>query len=117
MVFLQCDRYIEFHAAHGRYYRLRIPKFGRDMKYHYPTCDLFVVGASSDIYRLNLERGQFLTPFNSTATAINKCAINSEHHLIVCGTQEGRVEAWDPRSKTIVGTLDCAFNCVTENKS
>jgi ribosome biogenesis protein ENP2 len=116
LVFLQCDRYIEFHSAQGRYYRLRIPKFGRDMKYHYPSCDLFVVGASSDIYRLNLERGQFMTPYTSTASAINKCEVNPVHNLFVCGTQEGRVEAWDPRSKNLVGTLDCAFSCVTENK-
>lgn len=116
LVFLQCDRYIEFHAAYGRYYRLRIPKFGRDLQYHYPSCDLFIVGASSEIYRLNLERGQFMTPFSSEATEINKCAINSVHNLLVCGTQEGRVEAWDPRIKERVGVLDCAFTCVTENK-
>ncbi|GLV38829.1 lethal (2) 34Fd [Carabus blaptoides fortunei] len=116
LVFLHCDRYVEFHAAHGRYYRLRIPRFGRDMQYHYPTCDLYVVGASSDIYRLNLERGQFLVPFTSTASSINKCTINPVHNLLVCGTQEGRVEAWDPRTKGKVATLDCAFSCVSENK-
>lgn len=116
VVFLQCDRYIEFHVSHGRYYRLRIPKFGRDMKYHYPTCDLFVVGASSDIYRLNLERGQFMTPFTSESAAINKICMNEVHNLIMCGNQEGRVEAWDPRSKSRVGSLDCAFSCVNENK-
>lgn len=115
-MFLQCDRYIEFHAAHGRYYRLRIPKFGRDMKYHYPMCDLYVVGASSDIYRLNLERGQFLTPFVSNSSAINKCTINDAHHLFLCGTQEGKIEAWDPRCKLLVGTLDCAFDCINEYK-
>lgn len=107
---------MEFHAAHGRYYRLRIPRFGRDMQYHYPSCDLFVVGASSEIYRLNLERGQFLAPYQSTATSINKCAINPTHHLLVCGTQEGRVDAWDPRIKGKVGSLDCAFSCVNDNK-
>lgn len=86
------------------------------MKYHYPSCDLFVVGASPDIYRLNLERGQFMTPYTSTASEINKCVINPVHNLVACGTQEGRVEAWDPRSKTMVGSLDCAFSCVNENK-
>ncbi|CAG9825089.1 unnamed protein product [Phaedon cochleariae] len=116
LVFLQCDRYIEFHAGYGRYYRLRIPKFGRDMQYHYPSCDLFVVGASSEVYRLNLERGQFMTPFSSNASAINKCAVNPMHHLLICGTQEGKVEAWDPRSKSMVASLDCAFACVQENK-
>ncbi|KAH9380325.1 hypothetical protein HPB48_013384 [Haemaphysalis longicornis] len=33
MVFLHCDRYVEFHASYGRYHRIRIPKFGRDMAY------------------------------------------------------------------------------------
>lgn len=45
MVFLQCDRYVEIHSGPGRYYRLRIPKFGHDMKYHYPSCDVFLVGS------------------------------------------------------------------------
>lgn len=46
-MFLHCDRYIEIHAAYGKYYRLRIPRFGRDMKYHYPSCDTFIVGDRS----------------------------------------------------------------------
>ncbi|XP_044727447.1 nucleolar protein 10 [Chrysoperla carnea] len=115
IVFLQCDRYVEFHSAGGRYYRLRIPRFGRDLKYHYPSCDLFLVGTSPEIYRLNLERGQFLQPFTTQASIINKCDINPVHHLLVCGTQEGRIEAWDPRVRERVGSLDCAFNCVNDN--
>lgn len=43
-VILQCDRFVEFHSQEGRYYRLRIPKFGHDMKYHFPTCDLYIGG-------------------------------------------------------------------------
>lgn len=111
LVFLQNDRYIEFHAAHGRHYRLRIPRFGYDMKYHTPTCDLYVVGASSEIYRLNLERGQFLQSLKTQSTSsVNRCAINPEHHLLCVGTQEGTVEAWDARDKNRVGTLDVAVN-------
>lgn len=86
------------------------------MKHHYPSSDLFVVGASSEIYRLNLERGQFMPPYTSTAASINKIDINPAHHLVICGTQNGTVEAWDPRSKSLVGTLDCAFHCVNETK-
>lgn len=54
LVFLQCDRYIEFHAAHGRHYRLRIPRFGRDLSYHLPSTDLFIVGTSSVSCYFNL---------------------------------------------------------------
>lgn len=58
-----------------------------------------------------------MTPYSSTTTsAINKCDINPVHHLLVCGTQEGRVEGWDPRMKEMVASLDCAFSCVNENK-
>lgn len=45
LVFLLSDRYVEFHSQHGRYYKTRIPKFGRDISYHYPSCDLYFVGA------------------------------------------------------------------------
>jgi len=111
MAFLQTDRYLEFHAGHGRHYRLRIPKFGRDMSYHSPSCDLFIVGSSSEIYRLNLERGQFLQPFESDASSgFNACDVNPDHHLLCVGSQEGTVEAWDPRDKRKCATLDVAMN-------
>ncbi|XP_004534493.1 nucleolar protein 10 [Ceratitis capitata] len=109
LVFLQCDRFVEIHSASGRHYRLRIPRFGRDMKYHKPTCDLFIVGTTRDIYRLNLERGQFLQPYETEASCINACDINPEHQLLMVGSKEGIVESWDPRSKTRVGTLDVAI--------
>ncbi|XP_037024308.1 nucleolar protein 10 [Bradysia coprophila] len=110
MVFLSCDRYIEFHASHGRHYRLRIPRCGYDMGYHIPTCDLFFVGASPEIYRLNLERGQFMQSFETQSKqSVNACDINPEHHLLCVGTHEGTVEAWDPRDKNRCATLDVAM--------
>jgi len=69
VVFLQTNRFVEFHAQYGRYYRYiktfklffyslilflvfllystRIPRFGRDLKYHYQTCNLYIVGTGS----------------------------------------------------------------------
>ncbi|KAH9634976.1 hypothetical protein HF086_016537 [Spodoptera exigua] len=111
IVFLQCDRYVEFHVGHGRHYRLRVPRFGRDIAYHRPSCDLFVVGASSEVYRLNLEIGQFLAPYVTKANEINCCAVNEEHGLLMLGTESGHVEAWDPRTKSRQGILDCAMHC------
>lgn len=57
-----------------------------------------------------------MQPYNSTASAINRCEINPVHNLLICGTEEGKVEAWDPRSKEMVASLDCAFSCIQENK-
>ncbi|XP_062535155.1 nucleolar protein 10 [Armigeres subalbatus] len=116
VVFLQADRFVEFHAAHGRHYRLRIPRFGRDLDYHKPSCDLFLVGTSSEIYRLNTERGQFLQPYSTSASSINACEVNPEHHLLCVGTQEGTVEAWDPRDKNRCGVLDVAVNIQNHEK-
>ncbi|KAM5164367.1 nucleolar protein 10 [Mantella aurantiaca] len=115
IVFLQSDRYVEFHSQHGRYYRLRIPKFGRDFAYHYPSCDLYFVGASSEVFRLNLEQGRFLNSLQTDGSQLNVCDINPEHHLFATGTTEGKVESWDPRTRTRVGVLDCALNSVTED--
>ncbi|XP_053665460.1 nucleolar protein 10 [Anopheles marshallii] len=111
LAFLHADRFVEIHAAAGRHYRLRIPKFGRDLTYHKPTCDLLFVGTSPEIYRLNMERGQFLLPYTSErATAIDSITINPEHQLICVGTQDGMIEAWDYRDKKCCGTLDVAAN-------
>ncbi|XP_063771488.1 nucleolar protein 10 [Pseudophryne corroboree] len=114
IVFLQSDRYVEFHSQHGRYHRLRIPKFGRDFAYHYPSCDLYFVGASSDVYRLNLEQGRYLNSLQTDASQINVCDINPAHHLFAAGTVEGKVECWDPRTRSRVGILDCALGSITE---
>lgn len=110
MVFLTCDRYLEFHAQYGRYYRTRIPKFGRDLVYHYPSCDLYVVGASSEVYRLNLEQGRFLNSLQTNAVEINTCDINPIHQLFAAGSTEGNVECWDPRSRSRVGVLDIGMS-------
>ncbi|XP_065747040.1 nucleolar protein 10 isoform X3 [Phocoena phocoena] len=113
IVFLHNDRYIEFHSQSGFYYKTRIPKFGRDFSYHYPSCDLYFVGASSEVYRLNLEQGRFLNPLQTDAAENNVCDVNSVHGLFAAGTIEGRVECWDPRTRGRVGLLDCALSSVT----
>lgn len=115
LVFLFVDRYVEIHSQFGRYYRIRIPKFGRDMKYNTSSCDLYFVGDSSHVYRLNLEVGSFLKPFETNCVSFNACALNPYHNLFVCGSHEGTIEAFDPRTKSRVGVLDCALNSVTNN--
>ncbi|XP_078069267.1 nucleolar protein 10 [Mustelus asterias] len=113
IVFLLSDRYVEFHSQHGHYYRTRIPKFGRDFSYHYPSCDLYFVGTSSEVYRLNLEQGRFLNSLQTDASQNNVCDINPTHYLFATGTAEGKVECWDPRTRNRVGMLDCALSSVT----
>lgn len=117
LVFLQCDRYVEVHSQFGHYYRFRIPKFGRDMSYNINTCDLYFVGASSQIYRFNLEQGTFHTPLDTNYASLNVCTINPVHHLFICGSEEGNIDAWDPRTRKRVGVLDCALNSVTTNST
>lgn len=106
MVLLQSDRYVEFHAQYGRYYRTRIPRFGRDLVYHSPSSDLYLVGAGPEVYRLNLEQGRFLQPFETNAAELNVCGINPVHQLLAVGSTEGKIECFDPRSRGNVGTLD-----------
>uniref|UniRef100_A0A8C1SB28 Nucleolar protein 10 n=1 Tax=Cyprinus carpio TaxID=7962 RepID=A0A8C1SB28_CYPCA len=110
LVFLHIDRYVEFHSQHGHYYKTRIPKFGRDFSYHYPSCDLYFVGASSEVFRLNLEQGRFLNSLQTDAAEINVCDINPVHQLFAAGTLEGRVDCWDPRVRSRVAVLDCALS-------
>lgn len=115
LVFLQCDRYVEFHAQFGRYHRLRIPRAGHDMAYNKPSCELLFVGQGPDIFRLNLEAGCFSETLTTEASSLNVCAINPVHNLFVCGSVDGTVEAWDLRCAKRVARLDCALNSVTQD--
>lgn len=56
-----------------------------------------------------------MSPFESDGSELNKVAVNPVHQLVAVGTREGRVEAWDPRARSRVGVLDCAFSAVTSD--
>ena len=81
LLFLHCDRYVSIHAQYGYYYRLRIPKSGRDLAYLRHAC-----GDGADVYRLNLEQGRFMAPYTlSTPTGGNVIIHNeggSNHHFL-----------------------------------
>jgi ribosome biogenesis protein ENP2 len=113
IVFLHDDRSVELHTQQGRYYKFRVPKVCLDMAYHPSSCDHYFVGSSSQLYRFNLEQGRFLSPLESGAAGINCIEINPEHNLICVGTTDGKVEAWDPRSRTRAAVLDCGLQAIT----
>mmetsp|Transcript_31097 Transcript_31097/g.81477 ORF Transcript_31097/g.81477 Transcript_31097/m.81477 type:complete len:719 (-) Transcript_31097:51-2207(-) len=103
------DRSVEVHARYGYHYRVRVPKHTRDLAYHYPSCDLMVVGSSPELWRINLDQGRFLAPYAvEHGGAINVCAVNPMHGLVCAGTDAGFVECFDPREKARVGAVDVA---------
>jgi ribosome biogenesis protein ENP2 len=59
LAFLCADRNIELHAQYGKHFKIRIPRFGRDIVYNPHSADLLAVGATNEIYRLNLSLGRF----------------------------------------------------------
>jgi ribosome biogenesis protein ENP2 len=60
---------VEIHAAFGSHHKVRLPRYGRDMAYHRPSCDLFIGGSTPSVYRLNLDQGRFMVRGASTACA------------------------------------------------
>lgn len=118
VVILEEERWIEMHAMLGRYFRMRMPCQGRDMALSEESSDLYLVGSKSEIYRFNLEQGCWLTPLESTAP-LNCVQVCTEHQLVICGTTNGVVEAWDHRDRSLCGTLDAGTsvsNYIGENQ-
>lgn len=105
LVFLQSDRTVNFHAPYGTHYSLRVPKFGRDICYNWNNCDLCVGASGNEIYRINLETGQFREPFELGFSGCNKLHINPMHNLLGCGGDNAICEFWDPRSRKSVAKL------------
>ncbi|VDK35954.1 unnamed protein product [Gongylonema pulchrum] len=73
-----------------------------------------ISSSSSEIYRLNLEEGKFLEPLVTSSPSLTCCEFNNEHQLFVCGTSDGRIEAWDHRDASRCGILDCAVHLQSE---
>lgn len=105
IAFLCADRNIELHAQYGRHFKIRIPKFGRDMIYQPYSCDLLAVGASNEIYRLNLDLGRFQSPLESSCPEMTCLDLSHELNAVAVGGIDGRVEFWDFESKTRASEL------------
>ena len=108
--FLLADRTLEFHARYGFHYRTRIPKFGRDITYHrvrspfspsnsQERCELYAVGSSPEIYRLDLEQGTFMSPIPAHCAELTKIALSPVHQMLAVGNIQGEVECYDSRSR------------------
>ncbi|OSD08759.1 hypothetical protein PYCCODRAFT_1380619 [Trametes coccinea BRFM310] len=111
-IHLQSDRSVELHTQGGFHYRTRIPRFGRALAYHFPSCDALFAASGPEIYRLNLDQGRFLNPLllqgegGEDIAGVNTIDINPAHQLFAFGVDgNGTVEFWDPRSRSRVGIL------------
>jgi ribosome biogenesis protein ENP2 len=70
------------------------------------TCDLVIGGSSSLLYRLNLEQGRFLAPFETSLSAVNSLVHSPDLGLLLAGGEDGLLECWDPRSRRRASVLD-----------
>lgn len=109
------DRNIEIHAQYGKHFKIRIPKYGRDLVYHRTGCDLFAAGSSNEVYRLNLFEGQFLKPFETNCEGINSMSINYNMELLGIAGEKGVVELWDLKDKKRVIGLPILENSFYRN--
>ncbi|TPX38892.1 hypothetical protein SeMB42_g06555 [Synchytrium endobioticum] len=118
-VLLQADRSLEFHTQFGLHYKTRVPKFGRDLAFHYPTAELLIGGACPDIWRLNLDQGRFLNPLTTNCSNINTVAVSSAHNLTAFGGDDGKIEFWatTQSTKSRVAELDVAKVLTSINAS
>ncbi|KAG1840827.1 WD40-repeat-containing domain protein [Suillus subalutaceus] len=111
---LQNDRTIELHTQGGFHYRTRIPRFGRSLAYHFPSCTALFSASGNEIYRLNLEQGRFLSPLvlqDDNVQGVNCIDINPAHNLLAFGVEgNGTVQFWDLRSRSSVGVLRVPTN-------
>ena len=107
-VHLQTDRTIEFHTPMGCHYSIRIPRYGRALGYQKQRAEVVVPADGREVYRLDLEAGRFLKPFELEEDVASGESIGIEgncHGLLAFGTDKGTVEFWDPRSRNRVGIL------------
>ena len=107
-VHLQTDRTIEFHTPMGCHYSIRIPRYGRALGYQKQRAEVVIPAYGNEVYRLDLESGRFLKPFELSADVESGESIAVEsncHGLLAFGTSKGSVEFWDPRSRDRIGIL------------
>ncbi|CAM2723473.1 unnamed protein product [Rotaria socialis] len=92
--------YFELHSQLGNYDTIRTPKQGRDFDYRYSSYDLYLVGATNEIYRFNLKQGQYLESLSSKLIlpAVSCLKFKDTLNLVV-GMSTGQILLFDIRSK------------------
>ncbi|XP_022971181.1 nucleolar protein 10 isoform X2 [Cucurbita maxima] len=107
LAFMCADRSIVLHAKYGKHHTLRIPRMGRNIEYDNWSADLLCAASSPDVYRISLQRGQFLPPLNTESPAINVVSRSKLHGIVACGGVDGAVECFDTRTKlSSIGRID-----------
>lgn len=92
----------------GCHYSIRIPRYGRALGYQQQRAEVVVPADGNEVYRIDLEAGRFLKPFQLEADVKSGESIGIEtqsHGLLAFGTNKGTVEFWDPRSRDRIGIL------------
>lgn len=106
IAFLCADRSVCLHAKYGSHYNLRIPRMGRDLVYDCWSCDLLCAASSPDLYRINLEKGRFLSSLSTRSPALNVVSQSKVHGLVACGGEDGMLECFDTRARSSVGRIN-----------
>lgn len=130
-IHLQADRSIELHTPQGCHYTIRLPRYGRDLKYNIKLAEALIpaVGVNEngngEVFRLNLELGRYMRSYEidvggddltsaGSGTlqggiqtgSVNTAAIAEEsHNILAFGTSLGTIEFWDSRARDRVGIL------------
>ena len=61
------------------------------------SADLVTVGATNEIYRLNLDLGRFQSPWESDSPELTSIDFSKDLNACATGGIDGRVEFWDSR--------------------
>jgi ribosome biogenesis protein ENP2 len=103
MVFLLADRTLDFHAPYGTHYKTRVPSHGRSLAYDASRCELIVAATKGQVYRMDLDQGEFLEPFNDGDddevghNRVALCAGSAGLPLVAAAGDDGVVRFWDAR--------------------
>jgi len=98
----------------GCHYATRIPRYGRALAYVKPQAHAIITAEGNEVFRLDLEAGRFLKPFElggfegpggEVKSAECVGVADGSHGLLAFGTNAGTTEFWDPRSRNCVGVL------------
>lgn len=103
LAFLCADRSVCFHARFGAYFKTRIPRMGRAMAYDRASCDLLCAASSPQIYRINLEQGQFVVPLESKSPAVN-CLDQRTVLCMAYWPAVGRMGRWSATTRVVART-------------
>jgi ribosome biogenesis protein ENP2 len=93
----------------GLFASVSLPLRCQTFAFDFSSAEIILGSEGFKLFRLNLEQGKYEEPITCFSEVTTSIVISSVHRLIVAGSEEGRIEFFDPRDFRVITGVNLEY--------